>query len=262
MEDQELAQTARRSRRRLLRMHHESRVGHLGGNLSALDVLLHLHHRVLQPEDVFVLAKGHAAGALYVTLWSLGELDDDDLRDFHRDGTQLAGHTVAGWHPRIPVATGSLGHGLPMAAGLALGRRLDGRPGQVFCLTSDGEWQSGSNWEALIFARHHRLDNLTVLVDVNGLQGFGSTEDVASMEPMIDRFRGFGLQVQEGDGHDPESLARLVDRERGEEGPRVVLLRTVKGKGVSFMENRMEWHYIPLDLDHYRHAVADVAGKA
>ncbi len=162
-----------KARLRLLRMHYESGVGHIGGNLSALDAMLYLHHYVMSTEDQFVLSKGHAAGALYVTLWSRGILKESDLRSFHKDGTLLSGHPPPGRLEDIPVATGSLGHGLPMACGMALARKLKNQPGKIFCLCSDGEWQEGSNWEALIFARHHQLSNLVVLVDVNGLQGLG-----------------------------------------------------------------------------------------
>ena len=117
-------------------MHHEAGVGHVGGNLSALDAMLVLHHRVMTPEDSFILSKGHAAGALYVTLWTTGELDDAQLTEFHADGSRLSGHPAAGWTPGIPFATGSLGHGLPVSAGVALARKLEGRPGRLFCLCS------------------------------------------------------------------------------------------------------------------------------
>ena len=146
-------------------MHFESGVGHIGGNLSCLDILLSIYHEVLTDADQFVLSKGHAAGALYIALWSVGRLSDDDLKQFHRDGTLLSGHPPAQGIPDIPFATGSLGHGIGLAAGLALGHRLNGAHGRVLCLTSDGEWNEGSTWESLIFARHQNLDNLAVIVD-------------------------------------------------------------------------------------------------
>ena len=253
---EDFAGVVRTAKLRLLRMHHDARVGHIGGNLSALDAMLVLHHRVLGPDDSFVLAKGHAAGALYVSLWSIGKLADADLAQFHADGTKLAGHPAPGWNPAIPIATGSLGHGLPMAAGVALAKKLEQRPGRVFCLTSDGEWEEGSNWEAIVFARHQRLDRLTILVDANGLQGFGSLREVSSIEPLRDRFAGFGVRVEEIDGHDLEALGRTLSAPSDE--LRIVVLRTVKGKGVSFMENRFEWHYLPLDDDLYAQAVAEI----
>jgi transketolase len=255
----DLVSLARRARLRLLRMHHESRVGHIGGNLSALDAMLVLHHRVMSPHDAFVLSKGHAAGALYVTLWTLGQLSDVELRGFHAEGTKLAGHPAPGWHPGIAVATGSLGHGFPIAAGIALARKLAGAPGQVYCLTSDGEWQEGSNWEALIFARHRRLAGLTLLVDANGLQGFGTTREVASLEPLAERFASFDVPTQEIDGHDFDAVAEALSMTA--ETLRVIVLRTVKGKGVSFMENRLEWHYLPVDDELYARAVKEIESR-
>src|SRR3990167_8783587 len=167
------------AKKRLLEMHFTKHIGHIGGNLSALDALMVLHHEIMAPEDVFILSKGHAAGALYITLWSKGRLTDQDLNTFHGDHTRLAGHPIPGLVPEIPIVTGSLGHGFSVALGLALGRQLENKPGHVYCLTSDGEWQEGSTWEALIFFAHRKLPNLTVLIDVNGLQGFGTTKNVA-----------------------------------------------------------------------------------
>ncbi len=164
----------RDARLRLLRMHFESGVGHLGGNLSALDILLCAYHQAMTPDDVFILSKGHAAGALYVTLHTLGLLSDDDLRTFHKDDTLLSGHPPPVGIAAIPFATGSLGHGLSLAAGLALAKKLKNEPGRVLCLTSDGEWNEGSCWEALAFSVTRELDNLLIIVDANGLQGFGA----------------------------------------------------------------------------------------
>lgn len=238
-------------------MHFDSRVGHIGGNLSALDAMMVLHHQVLRDDDVFVLSKGHAAGALYVTLWSAGKLSEADLKTFHGEGTRLAAHPVPGWCPDIPVATGSLGHGLPVATGIALGNQLQRRSGRIFCLTSDAEWQEGSNWEALIFARHHRLRNLSIVIDENRLQGFGSTDAVASMDPLGDKFSGFGLDISYIDGHDPEAL-RCALESPAKDGPSILILRTIKGHGVSFMENAMEWHYLPMSIDQYRAALEEI----
>jgi transketolase len=225
-------------------MHWRSGIGHLGGNLSALDAMMLLHHEVITAEDRFVLSKGHAAGAYYVTLWSLGELDDADLETFHEDGTRLAGHPPALGIPSILFSTGSLGHGLPLAAGLALAARLQGRNGRIFCLTSDGEWQEGSTFEALIFAVHQNLANLTILVDHNRLQGFGSTEAVASMDPLGARIAGFDVTLRDCDGHDLESLRDALVPPSNR--PMVVVMRTIKGRGVPALEGRMESHYLPL----------------
>jgi transketolase len=246
------------ARARLLQMHYEAKVGHIGGNLSALDAMLHLHGHVMTEDDLFVLSKGHSAGALYITLWAIGQIGDDELRTFHRDGTTLAGHTVARWHKRVAFATGSLGHGPGLAAGVALSKRLRGDPGTVFCLVSDGECEEGSTWESLMFIHHQKLANLVILVDANGQQGFGSTAEVASLEPIVPKFRGFGLHVEEIDGHDPGALDAALKMRRG--GPLVVVLRTVKGKGVSFMEGKMEWHYLPLNEAQYNQARRELTG--
>jgi len=237
---------------RLLQMHFESGVGHIGGNLSCIDIMMALYHNVLGPLDKFVLSKGHSAGSLYVTLWSLGLLTDDDLKTFHKDGTRLSGHPPVHGIPEIPFATGSLGHGLSLSSGLALAKRLKGEKGRIFCLASDGEWNEGSNWEALIFAAHHHL-NVTLVIDMNGLQGFGKTIDIADLEPLAEKFRAFHIPTLEVDGHDVEAVAMAL-RQDGD-GPTVVVASTKKGHGVSFMEDSFEWHYLPLTKDSYREAV-------
>ena len=244
------------ARKRLLQMHFDSGVGHIGGNLSALDAMLVLFNEYLQADDQFILSKGHSAGALYIALWSVGKLSEEDIRRFHKDDTLLAGHPPAKGIADIAFATGSLGHGLSLAAGTALGFRLKGVAAQVVCLTSDGEWQEGSTWEALIFASHHRLKQLTVLVDHNNLQGFGSTAEVASMSPLWDRLQGFDVDLQVIDGHDPDSIRSALATEQTR--PRIIFLRTVKGRGVSFLENRMDSHYLPLTVDQFQQAIAEV----
>jgi transketolase len=244
-------------RRRLLQMHFQSGVGHVGGNLSAFDAMMLVHHELIGSDDRFVLSKGHSAGAYYVTLWSLGLLSDADLSSFHRDDTRLAGHPPAAGLPTVMFSTGSLGHGLSLATGLALAARAQHRSRRIFCLTSDGEWQEGSTFEALIFAAHRRLGNLTVMVDANGLQGFGSTADVASMDPLADRLAGFDVELRECDGHDLGSLraalAQPADRTT------VVVMHTIKGRGVPGMEGRMESHYLPLSESAYHGALARLA---
>lgn len=245
-----------RARRRLLAMHHASGVGHIGGNLSALDAMLVVFHEFMRAQDRFILSKGHAAGALYIALWSIGRLQDEDLLTFHKDATLLAGHPPCAGIPDIPFGTGSLGHGLSLAAGAALAKRLQGQDGRVICLTSDGEWQEGSTWEALIFACHHRLSALTVLVDHNGLQGFGTTEEVASMSPLWERLSGFSADLHVIDGHDLLTLRAVLSRPVGTR-PCIVLMKTVKGHGVSFMENQMAWHYLPLTDAQYHAALVE-----
>jgi len=253
----EMQRRAVLARRRLLQMHFESGVGHIGGNLSCLDILLAIHHEVLSGSDQFILSKGHAAGALYVALWSAGRLCDDDLKQFHRDATLLSGHPPARGIDGIPFATGSLGHGVGLSAGLALGQRFLGQDGRVLCLTSDGEWNEGSTWESLIFARHHELNNLVVIVDENGLQGFGTTAEVADLSLLSDKFRAFDLMTLEVDGHDQAALTEALQT-RPSGGPLMIVARTIKGCGVSFMENRLEWHYLPMNAEQYDRACQDI----
>jgi transketolase len=243
------------ARLRLLKMHFESGVGHIGGNLSSLDAMMIVYHEYLHEQDVFVLSKGHSAGALYVTLWSKGYLTEEDLRLFHRDNTLLAGHPPAEGIPEIPFATGSLGHGLSLASGTALGMRFRGVDSRVICLTSDGEWQEGSTWEALIFACHQKLGNLSILVDHNNLQGFGTTNDVASMSPLWERFRGFEADICIIDGHNLDAIRNALEMRSNR--PQITVMQTVKGKGVSFLENRMDSHYLPLKKEQYREAISE-----
>jgi transketolase len=247
------------ARKRLLQMHYESGVGHIGGNLSCLDAMMLTLHEYVSLEDRFILSKGHSAGALYITLWSLDRLSDDELKRFHKDDTLLAGHPPASGIKDILFATGSLGHGLSLAAGTALSLQLKGQKGNVYCLTSDGEWQEGSTWEAMIFASHRCLSNLTILVDHNNLQGFGRTHDVASMSPLATRISGFDLDIQCVDGHDLAAIRAALDKPT--DRCRVIILETTKGRGVSFMEDRMEWHYLPLKEEQYRQAQQEVETK-
>ena len=249
------ADSLSRTKLRLIQMHYESRVGHIGGNLSCLDILHVLYHRLLSNDDQFILSKGHAAGALYATLWSCGKLTEEDLLNFHKDGTRLSAHPPTGGIDDILFATGSLGHGLSLATGLALAKKLKQEPGRVYCLMSDGEWNEGACWEALIFASHHKLLNLTIIVDLNGLQGFGTTQEVAGLEPLADKFRAFKVQTLEVDGHNLEELERSLEMQ---EALKIVVARTRKGNGVSFMENKMEWHYLPMSQQQYEQALNEL----
>lgn len=249
-------ETVLQAKRRLLRLHYECGVGHIGGNLSCLDILLTLYHSVMVADDVCVLSKGHSAGALYVTLWSVGRLSEDDLLTYYKDGTRLSAHPPPRGIPDIVCATGSLGHGLGFSTGLALGKRLDAAPGRVVCITSDGEWNEGSNWESLIFMAHHGLENLLIVVDGNGMQGFGPTCEVADLEPLADKFRAFGLDCREIDGHDIRAIhTALADPTPG---PRAIIARTHKGNGVSFMQDQWEWHYLPMNDRQYHQALQEL----
>ena len=248
-----------RAKRQLLEMHYRNRIGHLGGNLSALDAMLLLHHELMGQRDRFILSKGHSAGAYYITLWSLGLITETELTTFHQDGTRLSGHPPAQGIPQILFSTGSLGHGLSLAAGLALAARLKGEARRVFCLTSDGEWQEGSTLEALIFICHHNLSNLTILVDHNGLQGFGTTAEVASMDPLDAKLTGFEIDLRRCDGHDLQALRDTLTPMSNR--PVAVIMDTRKGHGVPDFEGRMESHYLPPTEPQYQAAMADLDGR-
>lgn len=239
----------RATKLRLLKMHHHANHGHLGGNMSCIDALVVLYHQVIQPADQFILSKGHSAGALYAALWSAGKLTDEDLDTFCQDGG-LPAHPVIGV-PGVDFHTGSLGHGPSLAAGMALAAKHSGSDRRVYCLCGDGEWQEGSCWEALSFAVYHRLDNLTILIDQNGWQGFGRVHDVISKDDLMSKIKVFGAYVLCVDGHNPDAMRAAVETHVDQ--PSVIILDTIKGHGLHF-ENTLESHYLPLTDEEYRAA--------
>ncbi|HKO49894.1 MAG TPA: transketolase [Polyangiaceae bacterium] len=253
-----LARTALAIRREFLRMHFEAHAGHLGSGLSAIDILTYLYSAWLRPTDQFILSKGHGASALYATLHHFGKLSDAELGTYYQDGTLLPAHPAPLGLAAIPAATGSLGHGLPIATGMAHSYKyLHSVDARVACLISDGECDEGSTWEAALFAGHHRLNNLTVFVDANGIQGFGRTEEVLALEPFAKKWEAFGFEVSECNGHDFAALHAALSKPLSER-PRCVIARTVKGKGVSFMENTVDWHYWPMSEAQYGQAIAEL----
>lgn len=221
---------------RLLKMHYEAGVGHIGGNLSCLEILFALT-QLMTEKDRFVLSKGHAAGAYYVTQWANGK--DIDLSTFHQDGTTLAGH--------LPN-TGSLGHGLGLATGIALHKKLWNEQGIVYCVMSDGEWDEGSNWEAIKFIHDNDLFmNLKIIIDRNGWQGFD--ESSMSLCTSLEMYSPF-----ECDGHDIEDLLSCLKAK----SVRLLSARTMKGNGVSFLENKLSSHYDPMTKEQYELAYKEV----
>ena len=223
-------------------MHANANVGHLGGNLSCIDAIYHTFG-VLHPNDRFILSKGHSAGALYVTLAAYHIIPSAWLDTFHQDNTKLPGHPPANTLEAIPFATGSLGHGLSLAAGFALSQRMRHTTQQTFCLTSDGEWQEGSTWEALIFLCHHKLSNLTILIDNNGWQGFGSTTHVASMHDLAEKLSAFAIEITSVDGHDAAAVTHALRQQS--HAPRCILLNTTKGRNIPDFADTLQSHYLP-----------------
>jgi transketolase len=244
---------------------------HLGSSLSMIELLAVLYGGVLRvsPQtahcpnrDRFVLSKGHACAALYATLAECDFLPKDWLESFYVDGARLAGHVTAGTAPGIEVSTGSLGHGLSIATGMALAGKLDERPYRVFALLSDGECDEGSTWEAAMFAPQHRLDNLVAIVDYNKIQSLGHVKDILDLEPFAAKWTSCRWAVRETDGHDVEAIDRTLREIPFESGkPSCVIAHTVKGKGVSFMEDTVLWHYRSPQDGEYERAIAELKAQ-
>ena len=253
-------------RRIVLEQSMRAGVGHIGSALSVADIVAALYADVLDSNDPrdpdrdrFVLSKGHASLALYAALYLRDWLTHDELCTYCEDGTRLGTHPEAGV-TGIDFATGSLGQGLSLAAGAALAGRLQGSRRRAFCLLSDAECNEGSVWEAGMFAAHHGLSNLVAVIDLNGQQALGYTKNVLDLSPMADRWRAFGWDVHEVDGHDPVALAATIRRLDTEAGPpHVLVAHTVFGKGVSFMESSIEWHYLPMTERQFDLAMKEVA---
>lgn len=230
----------------MIQMYAKAKVGHLGSALSCLDGLYTVF-RHMQTSDRFVLSKGHAAGALYTVLAAHGFIPTEWLDTFHQDGTMLPGHPPANLIDQIPFATGSLGHGLSLASGFALSQKLRKNNQRTYCITSDGEWQEGSTWEALIFLSHHQLTNLTVLVDCNGWQGFGQTNRVASMHDLCHKIASFDVTITVVDGHDVEDIQDALNA--GSNLPKFIFMQTIKGHGIPDLADSLASHYLPITND-------------
>jgi transketolase len=253
-------------RRLIIEQALESNVGHIGSALSIVEILAVLWGRVLRyptttraDRDRFVLAKGHAALALYSVMRCLDLLDDEAFQTYCKDGSLLGVHPEHGL-PGVEVATGSLGQGLSVACGLAYALRMTGSSANVYVLLSDAECNEGQVWEAASFAAHHQLRNLVAIIDLNGMQAMGATRAVLNMSPMSERWDAFGWHALDVDGHDEARLhGALTEDIRGRQGPAVIVARTVLGKGVSFMEHRLEWHYRNLAPDLAAKALKEIA---
>jgi transketolase len=251
-------------------MVHAAKMGHPGGDLSAADILATLYFRVLSVDpgnpsdparDRFILSKGHASAVLYATLAEAGFFPTDWLTTYMQPLSALNGHPDRNKVPGVEANTGPLGHGLPIAVGAALAGKMDGATFRTFVVTGDGELQEGSNWEAAMAASQFALDRLTVIVDRNGLQQGDFTERTVSLEPLADRWRAFGWGVVDVDGHDIPALIDTFEQLPFAKGrPTCVIARTHKGRGVSFIEDRVEWHHrVPTDAE-LDLALAELAG--
>ena len=274
MTSQELNQlsiTACKVRMGIIESTHAAKCGHPGGSMSAADMFTYLYFKELnvdpanpkwEDRDRFVLSKGHTAPGLYTALALRGFFPVEDLLTLRKVGSYLQGHPNMNTVPGVDMSTGSLGQGISAACGMALASKIKGKTNRVYTLLGDGEIQEGQVWEACMFASHYKLDNLCVIVDNNGLQIDGDVAKVMSPYPIVDKLEAFGFHVQAIDGHDFEAIEKALDTAKTIKGqPSAIVMKTVKGKDVSFMENNAGWHGVAPNDAQYEQAMAELKAK-
>ncbi|EEI7993390.1 transketolase [Salmonella enterica subsp. enterica] len=250
---QALEQKARTVRRHIIRLNADSPAGgHTGADLSQTDLLTALYFRILnvsadrledKNRDIYIQSKGHAVGCYYCVLAEAGYFPLDWLATYQHSNSHLPGHPVRQKTPGIELNTGALGHGFPIAVGLALAAKKDNSLRRIFLITGDGELAEGSNWEAALAAAHYKLDNLVIINDKNNLQLAGATKDIMNTDPLADKWRAFGMQVSECEGNNIASIVSTLEGLKQEGKPNVVIAHTTKGAGVSFIAGKPEWHH-------------------
>ena len=262
---------SKRLRLHSVRMTHLAKASHVGSSLSMVELLAVLYGKILHvdpvrpdwPErDRFILSKGHGCAAYYAVLAEAGFFPLEWLDTFYQNGSRLAGHATHTYVPGIEISTGSLGHGLSVATGMALASKRDGKSYRVYCLLSDGECDEGSTWEPILFAPQHKLDNLIAIVDYNKIQSLGTVKEVMDLDPFADKWRAFGWAVREVDGHNLGAIEAILSNLPYEVGrPNCLIAHTIKGKGVSFMENKLLWHYRSPQGEEYAAALAELGAS-
>jgi transketolase len=255
-------------RRRSFQMVYEAQLGHPGGDFSAADILATIYFGVMRFDpknprdplrDRFVMSKGHCTGAYYSVLAAAGFFPVEDLSTYMQPLSMLNGHPNRNYLPGVETNTGPLGHGLPVATGIAIAGQIDHADYRTFVLTGDGELQEGSNWEAALTAGHRKLENLTLIIDRNRLQQGAGTEETAGLDPLDDKWRAFGWQVETVNGHDPMELYSILSPSpKGRGKPLCVIANTIKGNGVSFMENNVSWHHGVPTAEQYAQAMREL----
>ena len=238
---------------RVIRMYKKANAGHVGCSLSCLEMITFIKFELMKDNDEFILSKGHAAALLYSVWAEAGILSEKDIESFYQNGTYLPAHPPVNKIKGIPFATGSLGHGLSLATGLGLANKLKGNDKKIFCLTSDGELNEGSTWEAALFLAHHNLQNVVWFIDRNYLQGFGRTEDTLKLDPLDKKLESFGFEVAQADGHNFESLKQSVTNYQHTK-PLAVICNTIKGKNM-LLQNTVDCHYLPLTDEDYQQLI-------
>ncbi|MCA9080762.1 MAG: transketolase [Planctomycetaceae bacterium] len=264
----DLKHLAQRIRLHALRMTSVGGSAHVGAAMSMADILATLYGGTLNVDpndpqkpdrDRFILSKGHAGAAVYAALAETGFFPVEQLKTHFQNGSKLSGHVSHKGIPGVELSTGSLGHGLGVATGMAYAAKLKGATHRVYCLLSDGECDEGSNWEAILFAGHHQLNNLVAIIDYNKIQSLAPVSETLALEPFADKWRAFGWGVVECDGHDHAQLRECFAELPAQGGqPTVVIAHTIKGKGVSFMENTVEWHYFTARGEKFDQALREL----
>jgi len=244
-----LAEKRNNIRDRLIRMYKQANAGHVGCSLSCLEMVVFVKFELMTAGDELILSKGHAAALLYSVFAEAGVISEAEIETFYKNGTYLSAHPPVNKIKGIPFATGSLGHGLSIAAGLALANKFKKTSKRIFCITSDGELNEGSTWEAALFIAHHNLKNVVWFIDRNYIQGFGRTEDTMKLEPLDKKLESFGFNVTIADGHDFASLRNAM-APANQDKPTAVICKTIKGKDMK-LEDTVDCHYLPLTEEDY-----------
>lgn len=256
---------AKKIRISALQMVCKAKASHIASALSIADIVSVLYGEILNinplnakdPErDRFILSKGHACVAVYAALAHVGLIPEKQLETYGQDHSWLMNH-ISHEIPGVEFSTGALGHGLPVGVGKALAAKLSKQKWHIYILLSDGEMDEGSNWEALMFAAHHKLSNITAIIDYNKLQSLTSVSETLGLEPLAEKLRAFGAEVEEVDGHDHMQISESLKR-KSQAGPKVVIAHTTKGKGVGFMENKVEWHYKNPTAENMASAIQEI----
>ena len=249
---------ARQSRIKCLELVFKAQTSHIGSLMSCADIMAVLFEKIDLNKDKFVLSAGWKACLLYFHLWRKGRITEEELNSYCQPGSKFIG-LAEPIIPEIPAAGGSMGFGLPFGVGFALSKKIKKEEGKIYVLMSDGEMDCGTTWESVLIAAHHKLDNLVVIVDFNGLQAMGRVKDILNIEPLKDKWQAFGWEVREIDGHNFKEIEKALAESAPEEGkPRVIIARTIKGKGVSFMEGNNLYHYKAPSDEEYQKALKEL----